>query len=757
MALKRTRKKSSSIIVGLMTMGLCTTSVICSNSALGREATAGEPCKSEVATYVAKFLTGKIYKYIDWNPASATDGLMSPDYVASASTPRDSAFFSGGGNIIYEVTSGGQLKSYIDKSTSGGSLLTPAKTYTSDWATRRKKLWSNGPQIFSIEDGGNLAVYQQSAPATGNGTLLRDNAATLPIDHPAVAAFTKADDVWAIGATVYTLTSGVIEAWPYTASDSSRFPAQGRIVGTTSPDQKQGWAAGPSAIRTAPTGVGMSPEPHVVRSYTGSSSLTEADSEYGVVIGGNVFAATANCLADAGEAKPSFGKAAADDPEAPAAPEDDLPDPSTPVSPQVLRGRFTLGDGKPAAGLPVRIEAMDTVPEDGSEVEMPALGTTVTGADGSWSLTLPAPLPPAVQRAADENGGVVNAMASASGRTSTGVHMGGITHVTAAPVTSTPSAMMLAAADDDATPMPLMPLDTAEDPDEPASLAESEDEADGALRAAAYAKSWGSKTADASFAPLEEPVTPLWQSATGDAVTNYNPYLVNGSDTRSLAITPYDGGCDRTKTRIIEKKTFYTTVAEGHAFWDAKASVDYDSKLSSTVEVAAKVGKNWTITGSATLGSSMSVSTGYTNKGPYFAKQWKVPIKYYKYKETWKCGGGNTFIRYVVKPGKYSVPAGGATGKYGADVRSRDGNRFWDSPKKHRAYVAAGSYFQLSKNRSMKWSGAVSAFGVGLGGSTQYDKEHKQRITAGDRKNFKHYIWGKNDSVSGKPGVFYSY
>lgn len=65
--------------------------------------------------------------------------------------------------------------------------------------------------------------------------------------------------------------------------------------------------------------------------------------------------------------------------------------------------------------------------------------------------------------------------------------------------------------------------------------------------------------------------------------------------------------------------------------------------------------------------------------------------------------------------------------------------------------------FQLSKNRSMKWSGAVSAFGVGLGGSTQYDKEHKQRITAGDRKNFKHYIWGKNDSVSGKPGVFYSY
>ncbi|NEE17673.1 hypothetical protein G3M58_65830, partial [Streptomyces sp. SID7499] len=74
-----------------------------------------------------------------------------------------------------------------------------------------------------------------------------------------------------------------------------------------------------------------------------------------------------------------------------------------------------------------------------------------------------------------------------------------------------------------------------------------------------------------------------------------------------------------------------------------------------------------------------------------------------------------------------------------------------------RAYVTAGSYFQLSKNSSIKWSGAVSAFGVSLGGSTTYDKDHRQRITAGNRTNSKHYIWGAKDRVSGKPGVFYSY
>lgn len=56
-----------------------------------------------------------------------------------------------------------------------------------------------------------------------------------------------------------------------------------------------------------------------------------------------------------------------------------------------------------------------------------------------------------------------------------------------------------------------------------------------------------------------------------------------------------------------------------------------------------------------------------------------------------------------------------------------------------------------------KFFGPVSTFGVKLGASIQYDKVHKQGITAGSKTNARHDIWGKNDKVSGKPGVFYSF
>ncbi|MEV3875216.1 hypothetical protein [Streptomyces sp. NPDC049906] len=120
--------------------------------------------------------------------------------------------------------------------------------------------------------------------------------------------------------------------------------------------------------------------------------------------------------------------------------------------------------------------------------------------------------------------------------------------------------------------------------------------------------------------------------------------------------------------------------------------------------------------------------------------------------------GRNTCYRYKITPTRYKVPAGGATGKYGKDVRHLDGHSGWNrSPRIRRAYVPPNSHFQLTKNRSVKWSGAVSAHGVKLGASTQYDRDHKQRITAGGRTYSRHDIWGKNDRVDGKPGVFYSY
>ncbi|MFD0068938.1 hypothetical protein [Streptomyces sp. NPDC056690] len=713
----------------------------------GGNSAAAEACQTKVSTYLISADGDKLQKYVDWNPSNATDSALL-NTGKSASLKSDSYYFAGGHGVIYEVTADGVLKSYQDRSDSGGSVLTLVKTYDANWTARHNRVWSNGDLIFSIHGGGKLEVFQQSSPLTGDGELKLD-AFPLTVSNPAVVAFTNADDVWAVGSTTYTLTDGVIRAWAYTASPHPSFPAQGTVVATTDTTQRQGWGVGPGTVRTA-TSDGT------VQAYAGTPNLTVTNSEYGVGLFGEVLADTATCLADAGDEKPTLG-AAGDDPDAPAAVAEEPGEPPAPGAPEVLKGKFTLGNGTPAAGLTVKVEAVDAVPEDGAEVDLPSLGTAVTAADGSWSLTLPTTLPAEVQQAAAENGGLVNAMATVTGQTSTGVPMGGITHLTAAPATATASARSLAVADDEtAEPAELLPLGTSSDSSEVSSLSEAQDPTVSVKMIAGYSKSWAAKREAEPTDTLGDSPLPKWQNATGDLPTGYNPYIVNGQDTKGLVVRPMDGGCDRTKSKVIDKKIYYTTVGEGHAYWDAKASVDYDSKLSSTVDVAAKTGGNWTITGSVSLGSSMSVTTGYTAKGPYFGKQWKVPIKYTKYKETWKCGGNNSFTRYVIKPGKYTIPAGGATGKYGKDVSSKDGSGYWDAPKSHRAYVTRGSYFQLSKNRSIKFSGAVSAYGVSLGGSTGYDRDHKQRITAGDKSSYKHYIWGKNGSPSGKPGVFYS-
>ncbi|MEU5032263.1 hypothetical protein [Streptomyces milbemycinicus] len=740
------RRRLKLFATGMLTAALAAGALVAPELG-GGVASAAEACRSEVATYVVNADGDHLQKYLDWNPSDATDSTLLAT-ASSASLNSSSLYFSGGSGVIYEVTSDGVLKAYKDRTSSGGALLSPVKTYTSNWIARRNRLWSNGDLIFSIHEGGRLEVWHQSAPQTGDGDVTLDPTVH-PIDNPAVVAFTNADDVWAVGSTTYTLTNGVIRAWAYNPAVYPSFPSQGTIVGTVDASQTQGWSAGPGAVRTANS-------QGTVQAYTGTSTLAVANSDYAAGLSGNVLADTAGCLTDAGDTKPTLGSAA-DDADAPAAAAEEPGDPAPPGAPEVLKGKFTLGSGEPAAGFPVRVEAIDAIPDDGTEADMPTLGTATTDANGYWSLTLPKDLPPAVQQAAADNGGLVNAMATVTGRTSTGVPMGAISHLTAAPANASPSVRALASDDASVATAELLPLSTAPDSSEVSSLSEAQKSEVQSKQTDAYSQSWAEQQEANPVDTLGENATPKWQNATGDLPTTFNPYMVDGKDTKNLAVTPFDGGCDRTKSKVIDNKIYYTTVGEAHAYWDSKASVDYDSKLSSTVEVAAKTGTNWTITGSATLGSSMSVTTGYTNKGPYYAKQWRVPIKYAKIKETWKCGGNNTFTRYVIKPGKYTIPAGGATGKYGKDVRSKDGPAYLNSPRSHRAYVARGSYFQLSKNRSVKWSNAASAYGVSLGGSTGYDRDHRQRITAGNYTNSKHYIWGKNDSPSSKPGVFYSY
>ncbi|MFF8655050.1 hypothetical protein [Streptomyces huasconensis] len=717
-------------------------------------AQAAEACQSGIATYVHDLTTGStpvLRKYVDWDPltGNATGSLI--DSGVTAELDAYSRFFTGGKGIIYVITSDGQLKTYKDDTATGGSLLTPVHDYGGNWNSY-DEVWSGGGnRIFALQTGGALDVYSVDSPSSGSGAIKKIK--SLPGSDPAVAAIGQADDVWSAGATVYTLQRGIadkpgsVKAWPYAeAATGSPFAAGSTtVVNGVGTKTRRGWSPGPGTVYTA----GDTPDyTGIARSYTGSPTMELANGEVGAGIYGDVHADLASCLATPSEdVKPALGAETPETETPPAAVNDESPDP-TPQDPTEFSGTFVLGDGRPAAGLPVRLEAVDVLNDTLGEEQIPALGETVTAADGSWKIQLPETLPDSVKATAAANGGVVNAKATVFGETASDIPLIGTRHVTAAPADAPAAtrALVANAADDMEAPEKLLPLTDEMKQEQPEP---TEDQ---------YAQSWASRSETTSVDTLGDKPLPEYQSDTGGLPTS-DPYVVNGTDIKAMAVGPMDGGCDRVGSKIYAKKIYYTVVGEGHAYWDAKATVDYDSKLSSTVETAMKIGGKWQVDGSVTLGSAMSVTTGYTNRGPYFAKQWKVPLEYKKRKTTYKCNyGRDTYYTYTMMAGRYKVPSGGAVGKYGKDVSSRDGgDDYHRSPKRHRAYVEPQSYFQINKNRSVKWSASVSAFGVKLGASTQYDREHKQRITTGKRKSARHDIWGKNDKVSGKPGVFYSY
>ncbi|MET8582224.1 hypothetical protein ABZX39_15235 [Streptomyces collinus] len=75
-----------------------------------------------------------LHKYMEWGPKSADTDLLDTQYTATL--PATSKVFTGGGNgIVYEATSGGQVKTYKDDTATGGSLLTPVKTYSLNWSS----------------------------------------------------------------------------------------------------------------------------------------------------------------------------------------------------------------------------------------------------------------------------------------------------------------------------------------------------------------------------------------------------------------------------------------------------------------------------------------------------------------------------------------------------------------------------------------------------------------------------------------------
>ncbi|MFI9773002.1 hypothetical protein ACIHJG_40235 [Streptomyces sp. NPDC052415] len=721
-------------------------------------AAAETSCPSAVATYVVQQTSSNpaaprtLSKYVDWGAKSGESGFLSTGHTAQVSVLDQ--LFSAPNGVIYKIDgfdSAAPLKVYKDNTATGGALMTPVTTNRLDWRNA-EEVWSNGARIFVANADGTISVYRQTAPSTGDGLI--SLVATLRPSTEA-AEIISAEDVWMVGSTIYTLSADGTTIAHRTYSETT--DAFGRIraaLGATVVDKTgltgvtHAWSPGPGAINTQTITDDPDTTGRIAKHTT--EPFTTVNSSLATGITGYAMADTASCLAEVDtNVQPTFGPPlSADDLNVPVAQEPADEAPTTPSN--TVSGKFTLGNGQPAAGMKVTLTASDLEPAvDGSEQSMPVVGSATTLADGTWKATLPATLPASVQQAMTANGGALNLTATTVGTTASGVKVLGYDALTAVPEqaatrsASTETLTTMVQAIDDGHTMPMVP-NTVDDASAPAPTPEQ-------------AKQSFASITEADPQATDVP-TPLWQSDRGVLPTSYNPYLVGGKDVKAEAVTSYESGtCDTLRFRK-DSAIRYTVVGEAHAFWDVKATFDYDNTMSSTVDIAVNSNGDWKIGGSKQMSSETGVSTGYTNWGPYKSYQYKVPIEYRKYKHQRICSGTVRATWYTWESARYKVPSGGAVGKAGKSVSYKDGrDNYLNSPKSYRAEVKPNTYFQLTKKKSTKFGNAVNLAGVGLGVTTAYDVSHKQKISAGTKTSFKHLIWGKNGPVYETPGVFYSY
>ncbi|MFF7476740.1 hypothetical protein [Streptomyces sp. NPDC008092] len=250
---------------------------------------------------------------------------------------------------------------------------------------------------------------------------------------------------------------------------------------------------------------------------------------------------------------------------------------------------------------------------------------------------------------------------------------------------------------------------------------------------------------------------PQWQSDHSTLAADYDAYVVNGKDVSAESVTPLNSGsCDDVKLKV-SSSIKYAVVGESHAGWDATGTFEYDSSMSSSIDIAVKSSGDWTIGGSKELTSSMGQTPSWPNRGPCYAHQYKVPIEYIKYVHHHICSGVTKATWYTVEVGRYRIPAQGAVGLTGKDVSSHDGTaNFNHSPKDNRVWLEPHQAFQLANGKSTKFGGSVSVYGLSLGSKTGYDSNHRQKITAGSKPG-KHWVWGRDGSfAAARAGVMYS-
>jgi hypothetical protein len=117
-------------------------------------------------------------------------------------------------------------------------------------------------------------------------------------------------------------------------------------------------------------------------------------------------------------------------------------------------------------------------------------------------------------------------------------------------------------------------------------------------------------------------------------------------------------------TKRVQAQTQYTRMIEGHAAQDAYASVSYSSTAGSslTVGISRDLGKHWAANGSVYIGNSMGFSSGYSTKGPNFAYEWRMPVRYGNYR-VYQCkminGVKKLSYRYSAVRAEKVTPASG--------------------------------------------------------------------------------------------------
>ncbi|HEY0167701.1 MAG TPA: hypothetical protein VGB75_11730 [Jatrophihabitans sp.] len=424
--------------------------------------------------------------------------------------------------------------------------------------------------------------------------------------------------------------------------------------------------------------------------------------------------------------------------------------PGTELS-QLASGVFTNPSGQPVANIPVTISVPETsTTADGSESERTVLATVRTDAEGAWSYTPPATLPSAVQAVADANSGVLNLEAVAMGTAPDGTMLSATAGAPVDVSTSEGSTPEAVDASGVSAPQPVA-MHVMPNSD---TTAAAPTEAEAAESDASVAQASG-----VSYRP------PTWQTNNAPSDAAYNPDLVAGVDYSTASVTAVSSYYPYPPCRIydsVSKTTVaYTTVGEAHAYWDTKASFRFNSTLSNNFKIEVSVdGVHWKASSYVRLETTTGRSTGFSNQGPYFGRQFQVPIKYRWMKTRYYCDynpyGFTT--SYSIRPVGYYIPAGGYAGRMGNNVANNDGFGGWyRSNPAYRGRLQPNTFFAITRGKSITYGSAATVWGVGITAETIYNSNHEQRIDAGRSLAASHDIWGAKGSLNGDPGTIYSW